>query len=297
MHYSLNKYWPLFMPRPTQRYLRKGRKGNGPYPDFSRPKVQKRFFKEGRGQGRLNNYIPFLKVYDFPSWSFVHRIKGWKTARIHHLLSNIELRYFLILEYSKYVIDVREQFPLPLNETLDIAKRLGIKPPLGWKSKMPLIMTSDFVIEVRTQSGLTVIVVRSVKSSAALDNPRARELLEIERTYWSERGIDWGLVTEKQISKLLARNISFFHGYYWTDILPAETIQALPEIEELIFQFVLDEPLSPFAKVMQRVDKKLGLDIGSSLAAANHLIARSRLPIDMSSKLNFDYPIIFIKNT
>ena len=54
------------------------------------------------------------------------RIKGWKSGRVHHLLSLLELRWFYVLDWNLEVIDVREQYPLlPLEETLAIAADRG----------------------------------------------------------------------------------------------------------------------------------------------------------------------------
>jgi ABC-type multidrug transport system fused ATPase/permease subunit len=64
------------------------------------------------------------------SQGLASRIKGWKTGRVHHLLSELETSYFYLLEWSLSVLDIREQFPLlPLEETLAIADQCGIAHP------------------------------------------------------------------------------------------------------------------------------------------------------------------------
>jgi len=98
--------------------------------------------KQGRGQGHGKDYCPFLTVRDLGSMGLSHRYKGWKTDRVHHLLSNNEKRYFFCLEWSPFVVDIREQFPLPLAETLEIALRLGIKHPTHPKTKEYVVMTT-----------------------------------------------------------------------------------------------------------------------------------------------------------
>jgi TnsA endonuclease N terminal len=84
---------------------------------------------EGRGQGRGSDYKPGLRIQDVPSQGLVTRVNGWKTNREHHLFSKLELHYFYILDWSSIVSDIREQFPLDLDETLAIAKQLGISHP------------------------------------------------------------------------------------------------------------------------------------------------------------------------
>lgn len=86
---------------------------------------------------------------DVPSRGLSSRVKGWKTGRVHHFLSQLELSYFYTLEWSVSVIDIREQYPLiPPKSTLDIADRLNIKPPTDPKTKLPIVMTTDFLVDV-----------------------------------------------------------------------------------------------------------------------------------------------------
>ena len=68
---------------------------------------RERWIREGRGRGEGIDYTPWLKVSDVPSIGRSSRIKGWKTGRTHHLLSNHELKYFYHLEWSDTVIDIR----------------------------------------------------------------------------------------------------------------------------------------------------------------------------------------------
>ena len=69
-------------------------------------------WKEGYGQGESSQYKPWLTIQDVPSNGQVNRPLGWKTGRVHHLMSLNELRYFYLLEWSPVVADIREQFPL-----------------------------------------------------------------------------------------------------------------------------------------------------------------------------------------
>lgn len=68
-----------------------------------------RYYKEGRGSGELAHYKPWLTVQNVPSSGRAHRVKGWKTSRVHQLLFDLERNYFYLLEWAN---DVIEQFPL-----------------------------------------------------------------------------------------------------------------------------------------------------------------------------------------
>lgn len=83
---------------------------------------QLRWLQEGRGQGRLNSYKPFLNVRDNKSLTErSSRVYGYKTQRTHHLFSDLELALFLALDRIQEVEDIREQIPLDLTTTLQIA--------------------------------------------------------------------------------------------------------------------------------------------------------------------------------
>ncbi len=73
------------------------------------------------------------------------RLKGIKTNRQHEFLSDLKRNYFYLTEYSGFVVDIREQFPLlPLEETIVIADELGLKHPTNPKTNEPVVMTMDF---------------------------------------------------------------------------------------------------------------------------------------------------------
>lgn len=104
-----------------------------------------KFLHEGRGKGILENFQPWIKIQDVASLGRVTRIRGIKTKRQHDFLSDLESNYFYHLDFSNYVVDIREQFPLlPIEETISIAKELGIKHPKNPETKEYIVMTSDF---------------------------------------------------------------------------------------------------------------------------------------------------------
>src|SRR5699024_11376503 len=57
-------------------------------------------------------------------------------------------------------------------------------------------------------------VAHTIKMKDKLLEERVLEKFEIERVYWERRGISWGIVTEEEIDKTVARNISYIHDYF-----------------------------------------------------------------------------------
>jgi hypothetical protein len=218
------------------------------------------------------------------------RIKIWKTDRIHHFFSEKETNYFLVLAWSPAVIDIREQFPLPLDETLDIAKRLGIKHPTDPQKKYPMVMTTDFLIDV-LEEGQGILKARCVKMAKDLNSARVIEKLEIERTYWTEQGIDWGIVTEQEIPIALAENVAWLRTAYEPgnsfDISPEILIQ----IEERLYEMIITEPQKALSHIALSGDRLLGFNGGTCLWAVRHFIASLVWLVDMFSPIDPSKPL------
>jgi hypothetical protein len=255
-------------------------------------RVIKRRLKEGRGQGRGADYQPWLHIQDVPSQGLATRVKGWKTGRCHHFLSKLECQYFYILEWSSIVSDIREQYPLELSETLAIAERLGIKHPTDPRTRQPIVMTTDFVNTIN-QAGKLIDQARSIKYSHDLSSDRTLEKLEIERVYWSERKIDWGIVTEHEFELILATNVSWVHPYRETTALSPATVAVIRRVEAVLTPRV-NEQRSPLRELTDACDDQLGLSPGMSLTVVRYLIANRRWRAEMNQPINPAQPLILI---
>lgn len=152
--------------------------------------------KQKRGKGRLARYIPWFKVHEVPSRGVSWRIKGTKTNRIHHLLSTLEKVVMLHFDSLPTVIDIREQFPLPLRETLRIADMHGTKH--GNDKGVNKVMTTDMLIDFQNEQLAISIKPKSMSKRATMK-------LLIEQEYWKQIGVEYWLLTEHEI-KLLIQN-------------------------------------------------------------------------------------------
>lgn len=151
-------------------------------------------------------------VRDLSSQGFSSQGKGWKTSRDYQFLSLNELKYFYVLKWMEIVLDIREQFPSFLEETLEIARLCGIKHSSD--DGKPLVMTTDFVIIVK--KGMeTEEWVRTCKTVEELQNPKTLEKLELDRRYWQARGMNWGIVTGREIPGVLVGNMMQIHDLHF----------------------------------------------------------------------------------
>lgn len=240
--------------------------------------------KEGRGQGRGEHYKPLLLIQDVASIGLATRTKGWHTGRIHHFLSKLEFMFFLVLEWSITVVDIREQFPLDREVTIEIAKQLGIKHPTDPKTKVPIVMTTDFVVTI-PRGDDQVDLARCVKYAKDLGSKRVLEKLEIERAYHQVKKTDWGIVTEHEIDPRIAESVKWVHPYRDPDSLQPLSADMVKRIEKVLTTRVL-ESQKPLRDITNECDDLLGLGPGSSLLVVRHLIANRVWQVDMTKPVN-----------
>lgn len=241
-----------------------------------------RYIKEGRGQGDLSNYKPWLTTQDVPSRGRVHRLKGWKTERIYHFLSDLEYKYFLILEWSDEVIDIREQFPLDREMTTTIAEKVGIKHPEDPTTKTPIVMTTDFYVTVRKMDKI-INLARTIKPSKELNSSNVIAKFEIERLYWEEKNVDWGIVTEEELDKDLVENIKFLHS---SKLFPENLDNNLmiPLLHSLTNQ------TESLAAVLNEFDYNYNLSPGSALSLFKYLLANKKIKTDIKQSIDISLP-------
>jgi TnsA endonuclease N terminal/TnsA endonuclease C terminal len=242
----------------------------------------KQMEKEGRGQGNGEDYKPWINIQDFPSQGLATRGKGWKTKRIHQFLSKLERDYFYVLEWDSSVVDIQEQFPLTRQDTMFIAENKGIKHPTDPKSNVPIVMTTDFLITINKPSGMTHYA-RTLKPSKELENTRTIEKFEIERSYWTEQGIDWGIVTEKELPKNLVENVEWLHSSYFeiNDLSPKVFETYVSQMKSFI-----KKANTSIVEIAVLFDETYSLETGTGLEILKYLIARKELTVDIHKKIH-----------
>jgi len=239
-----------------------------------------KYLREGRGQGVGVEYMPWICIQDFPSLGMVSRVSGATTGRIHHLMSNLELSLFYLLDWSDDVKDIREQYPLlDLANAITIAENAKIRYPYDTKSGFPYVLTSDFCIE--TAQGTMIL---SVKPSSELKKSRVREKLEIERRYWIERGVEWSIMTENEINSVKARNIEWL-----SQAKDLSVFGLCTATQDACCKFFLDA--YEFAghsldKLFAAVEKAFGLVTGMGLNIYKHLAYRKQIYFNADERVD-----------
>jgi hypothetical protein len=151
-----------------------------------------------------------------------------KTHRVHHLLSDLETKHFLHLDFNPQVTDIREQYPLfPLDRPIAIANSLGISYPRYPGTTTPFVLTTDFLVTFRNPNGELSSFARTIKYREELSDNRVLEKLEIERVFWKLQGIPWQVDTE-DINKTLVTNLHWLRPHLHL-VKTTQAIEKLPK--------------------------------------------------------------------
>jgi len=195
-------------------------------------------------------------------------------------MSNLELSLFYQLDWSDDVTDIREQYPLvDLAQAIEIAGKANIRYPYDTKSGFPYVLTSDFYLD--TKQGAMVM---SVKPSSELRKPRVREKLEIERRYWTIRGVPWSIMTENEINRVKSNNIE------WLAQAKDLSVFGLSETtQEACCEYFLNSfytARSPLSILFKAVERAFGLVAGMGLNIYKHLVYWKLIAFNANDKVD-----------
>lgn len=162
----------------------------------------------GHGRGTGKDYLPWIHVRDFSSHGTSRRVPSSKTGRTHQLLSDVEYDLFLLLEWSREFIDVREQYPLDRDLTQDVARTLGIRHPHYPNTHVPAVMTVDFFCTRVADGGAEFVAFNAKRKEEAEDEVSLLKL-EIQRASLELLQIPHHLVYHSDLPAQKVRNIDW----------------------------------------------------------------------------------------
>lgn len=175
--------------------------------------------RQKRGQGTGKDYNPWIHIQEMSSKGTKEILNDWKTGRQVHLLSQNEVRWYYILRWNDDVLDIREQFPLELEKTLDIAEAMGVKHPKDRHTHM----TTDMLVTYRNEKNERFYRAYSVKDHVSqifgdLSDGKVLRQVEIQRiemAYWKLQGIEFqNVFGDRDIDPIYAGNIRLLVSYY-----------------------------------------------------------------------------------
>jgi hypothetical protein len=243
-----------------------------------------RLIAEGRGQGEGRDYKGFVTVHDFSSRGRCHRIYSHRWERTFQLFSDIEKSGFLLCEWQRSVLDLREQWPI-LDRTVSaaVARSLGIKHPVYPGTNVPMVLTVDFLAKIEKPTGTAMIGI-DTKPRQEAENPRAIEKLQLTRACLAHYGYGHVLLFDDALPKTMIRNIEWIRSArpHPDEMLPYP--DALEETTERLLGLFSSRP---FGKTLLRAvcaefDHRIGQPPGTGLRAARLLMDRRILLADLN---------------
>lgn len=248
-----------------------------------------RWIGKGFGQGEGDAYCPWAKVRDVPSLGRSTRLATLRHKRIHHLYSDVETGHLLQADFSRGVVEIREQVALlPREETIQIAADLGLRPPMYWGTNVPTVMTSDlYVFREKAFGGSFVLCVKRAEAICpeAKGLKRTLEKLQIEKHYWERRGIPWRLVTQCHFDTTQVRNLALLRpaGKVWRSEEGKASALAIAEMAQ---------SASWRVQSLRRLLEGTTWGAQATLEAIGHAVWRQWLPVDLTRPINFDRPLV-----
>ncbi|WP_082221536.1 TnsA endonuclease N-terminal domain-containing protein [Herbaspirillum chlorophenolicum] len=255
------------------------------YPSYLHKKI-----KKGRGIGSFDGYQPWIKKSDFGSSGSATTIQGIVVPRVHHVLSDLEHIYFMLLERLPNVIDIREQWPiLHIDKTLQLCERFGVTH--GYEGNAPTPFTIDFLVTFETE-GKKYYEAKSVKTPQDARDPKVRKRLQVEYQWCKLMSCPWALVKTDGFSgankKVVFENLNFIREWFKNRYEPDEE-----ETREFIRFFkTIYNPVRRMDELLERT--AIGLRV--TAATADNLIRfamwRDLLQVSLTERIELTRPLI-----
>jgi hypothetical protein len=248
-----------------------------------------KLIEEGYGQGEGRDYRPFINTIRISSRGRISRIKG-RSGRVHHFLSDSETRLFYIYEFAGKE-DIREHYPL-LEGMEDIIPKLDeelLKRLINQRTGEPLILTTTFLITEKDENGDVSYFARSVKDYRQLENKHVLERYEIMKNYWESKGVDYGIITNKEIPVVVAKNIEFIHPFFHLEEYGInDEIQVF--FKNRLVDMIGNSETKQINEILSMFDSEFNIDQGTGIAIYKHLLSRKILSVNMNEVISFNQP-------
>lgn len=241
--------------------------------------------QEGRGKGEGANYQPLYNNQDVTPKGRTTRTQDENTGRQALALSDKELRLRKVIEFAKNVIEIKDIYPISVEETQLIADRLGIKYPKDTKKKQlkPIVITLLVTREIK-ERGEQILAIKYVSANTLVNKNQIKEL-EIIRNWCSEHEYKLMIVTDQELNNTVTDNIDILHNYLRLESLGLEGI----EIDEIIQveKWLINnsfEGCESVRRLCASCAEVLDIKVEYVLSIYRHLVATQVIKIDFKSK-------------
>ncbi|RTE66115.1 transposase [Amphritea opalescens] len=255
---------------------------------------------------KKNGFRPWVTVRQSHTYGQGQIIFSHKTGRLHHLLSRGERLPFFMFESDVTIVDILEQYPLPINETLDIARKLNIVHPGSYKErykhdlKIPAkTMTTDLVIIRQLPDGRKILEPYSYKYQSALDSAvngqrkvnRTQQKLDLEFAFWRTQGVECVLLTEHDFDRTEIYNLEFLRECYdHPEYLDMSNEKLLSIIDTFVKHFIGHSELTLYQHI-QCVSEALAISKYQALSVFQKAVYERLINLNLSERIELYRPI------
>lgn len=187
---------------------------------------QERWFKKHRDSlepGEI--YEPFWRTDDIPSSGIKTKIPHFRDPkRLVHVLSQNELWMYMHLANNPFVIDVYEQYAIPLEATLQINDSLrkeyeekglkGREHPKYPNTRVPMIQTIDFLVTMLDPiTGDVFEKAFPVKPLKESEDEGTKYKLKLQEKYCEQQNIAYELITCDYLRTVHSQNLDTLYRH------------------------------------------------------------------------------------
>ena len=178
-----------------------------------------------------------------------------------------------------------------------IADILGIVHPRNPKTKELIPIDFDFFIEVIEDNGESRWIARTFKEKDKLCNKRVIEKFEIAGRWCSQKGIDWGIITEEELDNTVCKNIEKVCSYKELESVGLKTMRVNGR-RKLIECFISNilECRASLRDICLEIEEEFELNYGIGLALFKYLVANHVIEIDLKKELDVSHPVVISFN-
>lgn len=247
-----------------------------------------KMIKEGRGQNEGENYRSWIYVHQVSTWGLNNRPCGLTIKREYQLRTNQEYYYFQALDLYPSIVDIREHFPIiDIEESISIAEALNIRHPTEPNSNQPSVLTVEFFVTFEEELRVR-FEAHLLRSKSMLEKRAAIEVIAIIHEYFARRHIPLKIAVEIDTRSPLIKTLEVLKAHY--DL----TQQSLSKVDIRNAAYFLTHALINKPQALRQLcdicDARFGLEPGSSLAVAHHLIARRYWQVDLAQPIDTGKP-------
>jgi hypothetical protein len=238
----------------------------------------------GRGRGQGETYKSWTTIREFNSTGKSSEIWWSKFNRYVTVHSELEEKFLYCLWWQTDILDIWEQKPLDREIALDVAREQGIKYPCYPRTKVPAVMTFDFLV-THSIDGVPTLVAYDVKHDDATEDKAQMKNIALHQNYCKRLGIKHVLVVGGSIPADEANNLL---RVYQSPVKNAGDEPHPGFYLELRNRIIVELPHVAPQQALHRFctehDKRLGNRPGSAMRAVQQLINSREIKVYLGIK-------------